>query len=309
MSPAGKRIAPGAYQALRDSLPVVFWFKRPFENFLRAALREHPELLVGLNFGDLKRNVADQLVDRMLQREDRYREVTLQLMIEIASIQRFPDLEKHEDARERVGEAEKAVAEVRRWTEPYRQVIAERDRVQAEARAQRAQQDALRKFSQDLDDLKSRFVQLDKSGDVAARGNAFQNFLAELFSLFDMEPRLDYSLEREEIDGSLSFDTDDYILEARWRRQPTSREYVDVFATKVRRKGKNALGLFVSVNGFTKDALDSYREATPFTTMDGVDLFAVLDQRVRLDDLLRRKKRHANETGECFYPAARLLTD
>jgi hypothetical protein len=42
-----KRIAPGAYQALRDALAVVFWRKRPFENFLRAALRDDPELLAG----------------------------------------------------------------------------------------------------------------------------------------------------------------------------------------------------------------------------------------------------------------------
>jgi hypothetical protein len=42
-------------------------------------------------------------------------------------------------------------------------------------------------------------------------------------------------------------------------------------------------------------------------TMDGADIICVLDQRARLDDLLRRKKRHANETGECYYPVSRLF--
>jgi hypothetical protein len=74
----------------------------------------------------------------------------------------------------------------------------------------------------------------------------------------------------------------------------------------VRRKGKNALGLFVSVNGFSEDALAQYREATPFLAMDGADLYLVLEQRVRLDDLLRTKKRHANETGRCHFPASYL---
>lgn len=59
-----KRISPGAYQALREALPVVFFYKRPFESYLRMALRDHPELLVGLNFRDLKRYVADELVGR-----------------------------------------------------------------------------------------------------------------------------------------------------------------------------------------------------------------------------------------------------
>lgn len=41
--------------------------------------------------------------------------------------------------------------------------------------------------------------------------------------------------------------------------------------------------------------------------MDGADLLCVLDQRVRLDNLLRRKKRHANETGQCFFPVKAML--
>jgi hypothetical protein len=101
-----------------------------------------------------------------------------------------------------------------------------------------------------------------------------------------------------------AFDTDDYIVEARWREEAVSRGDADIFAAKVRRKGKNAVGLFVSVNGFTKDAREQYREATPFITMDGNDLFLALDQRVRLDDVIKSKKRHANETGDCYLPAS-----
>ena len=222
-------------------------------------------------------------------------------------MRRFPDLEKHDNAVKLVADAQEAVAELGRWTELYREVLAERDRAEAEARATRAHEDALRKFGQDLNGLKTRFLEMQQRKDAAQRGNEFQTFLRDLFALFDMEPRLAYSLEHEQIDGSLSFDTDDYILEARWRKDLTSRDHLDVFAQKVRRKGKNALGLYVSVNGFTRDGLETYKEETPFMTMDGRDLFLVLDQRVRLDDLLRRKKRHANETGDCNYPATRLV--
>jgi hypothetical protein len=38
--------------------------------------------------------------------------------------------------------------------------------------------------------------------------------------------------------------------------------------------------------------------------MDRADLYLTLDQRVRLDDLLKIKKRHANETGDCYLPAS-----
>ncbi len=68
-----------------------------------------------------------------------------------------------------------------------------------------------------------------------------------------------------------------------------------------------ALGLFVSVNSFSQDALDEYKTATPFITLDGADFFMILEERVRLDDLLRRKKRYANETGDCHFPATKML--
>ncbi|WP_454859576.1 restriction endonuclease [Promicromonospora soli] len=122
-----------------------------------------------------------------------------------------------------------------------------------------------------------------------------------------MEPRLAYRTAAEQIDGSLTFNTDDYIVEAKWLSGSVDRAAADAFAAKVRRKGKNALGLFVAVNGFSSVALDTYREGTPFLTMDGADIFLVLDGRIRLDDLLRAKRRHANETGSCSLPAAQLL--
>jgi len=119
------------------------------------------------------------------------------------------------------------------------------------------------------------------------RGRGFKRFLTKLLELFDLEPRLAHSLASEQIDGSVTFDTDDHIVEARWTKDPVGRD-VDVFASKARRKGKNALGLLVSVSGFTRGALDAYSRATPFMAMDGVDLMAVLGQQVRLyDDEIR----------------------
>jgi hypothetical protein len=82
---------------------------------------------------------------------------------------------------------------------------------------------------------------------------------------------------------------------------------MDVFAKKIERRGKNALGLFISINGFTRDALAEYSKSTPFITLEGADLFMVMEERVRLEDLLRRKKRHANETGDCYFPAVLML--
>lgn len=305
-----KRLTAEAYQALREALAVIIWNKRPFESYVRAAFRDAPELLAGLPFGEPKRAVADMIVDRLIAGETKYQELTLNVMLEVASMTRFPNVELIKDQPDRdlrLGEAKRAVANLRELTSQFTAEATERERVLAERQAQQAQEDAQRSFCDEIESLRRRFLGLQEDRDAQRRGKSLESLLTDLFMLFDMEPRLAYDLDREQIDGSLSFDTDDYIVEARWRTDPVSRADADVFAAKVRRKGKNALGLLVSISGLSRDAIDQFREATPFMTMDGSDLYLVLDQRVRLDDLLRLKKRHANETGGCYLSASAVL--
>ena len=304
-----KRLSTHAYQALRDALPIVFWNKRPFESYLRTALRDAPELLAGLPFGEPKRVVSDVLVDRSVEKEQKYQETTLSLMLEVASMGSFPNIESIKDKRDRalrLDDARRAVNRLRELTAQYSREVSERERLATDQEAARAQAEAQRKFGDEIERLRQTFLELQRDSDHQRRGKAFERLLTDFFVLFDMEPRLAYDLSREQIDGSLSFDTDDYIVEARWRKDPADRGSADIFATKVRRKGKNALGLFVSVNGFTQDALDQYSEATPFIALNGTDLYLALEQRVRLDDLIKSKKRHANETGHCYLPASAI---
>ena len=305
-----KRISGEAYQALREALAAIVWNKRPFESYLRAALRESPELLAGLPFGEPKRAIADLLVDRLMRAESDYQLVTLNLMLEISSMTTFPNIElikDKEDRAVRLDAARRAVAQLRQVTKQYSDLATARERVIAEAEAVRAQAEAQRTFADEVEQLRLRFLALQAESNLQARGKALEPLLTDLFVLFDMEPRLAYDLDHEQIDGSLSFDTDDYIVEARWRAEAASRGDADIFAAKVRRKGKNALGLFVSVALLSRDAIAQYSESTPFMAMNGSDLYLVLDQRIRLDDLLKLKKRHANETGHCYLPGSDVL--
>jgi hypothetical protein len=136
-----KRISTEAFQALRDALAVVFWYKRPFQTFLRTALRDRPELVAGLDFSDTKRVVADDLVGRLVEHEHRYQDVAIRLMLEIAAMTRFPDIESlaEPDRSTRLGEARDAVAQMKVITETFAERIAEQDREQAERDANKAQ--------------------------------------------------------------------------------------------------------------------------------------------------------------------------
>ena len=86
-------------------------------------------------------------------------------------------------------------------------------------------------------------------------------------------------------------------------------QQLDAFSTKVGRKLENTLGLFLSMNGFSQDAIQAHSRGTPNTVlMDGADLLAVLEQRVDFVSLLLRKKRHAAQTGRIFLPIHEILS-
>jgi hypothetical protein len=293
-----QRIAPGAYNGLVEALAVVFWNLRPFEQFLRVALRDHPELLSGLTFGGLKRQVASDLVSRLAENEGRYQDVTLELMLEVAAMDDFPNLRAQQDRESLVVKAVAAVAELRKWTARYGDLVEARERLQADAEAERARTDRYRSAARVLQELEGQFLAMHGESDHSKRGRTFQGLLNELFYLFDLNPRKSFVIQDEEIDGAFTFSTDDYLLEAKWEATSASREVVDVLAQKVQRKGKNTLGLFVSISGFSEPAVRAHSNVgTSLIFMDGPDLVGVLQGVMPLTDVLEAKRRHLSETG------------
>lgn len=98
------------------------------------------------------------------------------------------------------------------------------------------------------------------------------------------------------------------MLEGKWEKDPTARDDVDVFAAKVRRRGENTLGLFLAMNGFEPTAVELHSgNRSPILLMDGADLYAVLDERIDLRELLRRKRRESSMTGRVLLTASEIL--
>ena len=85
-------ISPGAYGALSEALAVIYWNKSALHRFLRTFLRDHPELLAGIDFAGPKREAADDVVDRLMADEPRYHDLTWHLMANVATRETFPNL-------------------------------------------------------------------------------------------------------------------------------------------------------------------------------------------------------------------------
>ena len=241
----GQVISPAAYAALGEALTAIIWNKNAFDRHIRGLLRGHPELLVHLNFGDIKRVVADELVDQLMADENQYQEFTLWLMNDVASLERFPNLERQRNDRAlHLQRADKAIADLRRFTAKYAAERGNQQEMRGQFARLRAAAEGHQDFSQALEELKAEFLKMQTTANPQQRGRDFERFLHELFRLFDLEPRLSYDLAHEQIDGALTFDTDDYIVEAKWWKEAMERKYVADLCEKIRDKGKNTLGLF-----------------------------------------------------------------
>jgi hypothetical protein len=305
-----KRIAPNAYDALVEAIAVVYWVKADFERYLRSQLRERPELLAELQFDEPKRVTAQKLVTRLSQHEDRYQNVTIDLMRSIAQFDdAFAHLRRWEDADQKIASAREAVTEVRRWVEAHSELAAKRDAATEEAREVQQSSEARRLIERQLGELKDQYLSAAQSaGEERERGLKFEGILNKLFNLWDLQARGPFHLSNEQIDGAFTFDTDDYILEARWRKESTSRGELDIFAGKIARKAANTRGLFISVNGFSSPALESHRgRGTAMILMDGADLYSVFDGRITLTEVLESKRRHASETGDPYLQVRQML--
>ncbi|MFD5555643.1 restriction endonuclease [Streptomyces sp. NPDC127068] len=302
-----KKIHPDAYGALIEALTTINWNKIPFEQDIRRRLREHTELLVRLDFTTTKRQTAAQLVHMLMDRESDYRDFTIELMTDVASLDTFPNLMKQVDANELLAAARAAVANLSKWVERHAGLAEERERLAVDLAAHQEEVTRSRSFAQVLQELTQEFLRLHAVANRQQAGREFEPFLHRLFTLFDLEPTLAYNLKGEQIDGAIYYNTDHFIVEAKWLAGTVEAEDLMKFDGKVRLKGKNALGLFVSVNGFSEGGRDIFKRGTSFITMDGGDLYCVLEGRIRLDELISRKLLHASTTGNCYYPASKIL--
>jgi len=304
------KIAPAAYNALGEALAIIFWNIKPFEGFIKASLRGYPEIIGQLSFtGSTKRETSSLLIEILSNDEEKYRSLTLELMVSIADMDSFPNLNLQEDSKGLILKARISVNELKKWVAKSDELIREdaskielRKSYTANARTQRL-------FALSHQELKSTFMKLYSHDNPQQRGRDLETLLNTLFQLYDLLPRKAFRMLGEQIDGSFSFDTDDYTLEAKWLASVASTADLTKFDGNIKRKGANALGLFFSLNGFSKEAVQVHNQHVSFIGMDGGDLLAVLEQKIRLDDLLAAKKRHVNETGNFFYPVSSILVD
>jgi len=162
--------------------------------------------------------------------------------------------------------------------------------------------------SQELEDLKKQFIQLHETSDRQKAGLQLEKVLNLLFTLHGLSPRAPFRVAGEQIDGSFELDHEVYLLEAKWQEGPCPVADLYVFREKVEGKSKYTHGVFLSINGVSKEALVAIKTGKQpnFFIVDGYDLMMLLEENMDLSTFLRRRQRLLAE-GQISVPFIELI--
>lgn len=288
--------------ALIEALASIYWVKKDLRRFLDLCL-ENSAILSTIDWeNNTKYTISNELIGRMMERRDIYHEDILRIINEILELNDFSHLLNWDDGEQKEHIAKQKVASLRKHAAGYFEL--EKDRQKAKERqvkAREAVQSSIR-YNKKLDTFREKYAALVISSNPQKRGYELEKLLNELFIFFDLDPKSSFKIVGEQIDGAFTFDNNDYLLEAKWQNSLVSSEPLYAFGSKVSGKLKTTLGLFISINGFSEDSTKSRADnLRSILLMDGQELMAVLEGRIKLPRLLYMKRRHASQTGNIYY--------
>jgi hypothetical protein len=294
--------------ALKDALVNVFWTKKHMREILDRC-QVPQSLVLNQDWNGYKYHIIDPILTSLNSTEDGVGPLR-RVLAETLDYKDGNHLLWVQDGPKRKREAERCLEHLRLLVEKHDSDLRKEREEQAQRRADIEKAKGAQTFHERLRSLRDRFVAYFCSTTAQSRGLELETLLYDLFSLFDLQPRGPFRPRGEQIDGAFVLDGDDFLLEAKWQKEPVSLNDLRDLDGAVASNLDNTLGLFVAINGFSEDALQRYREGNRprIICMDGEDLMLVMENQIELPDLLRRKRSMASQRGQVFMPARQILT-
>ena len=175
-----------------------------------------------------------------------------------------------------------------------------------EDRARRELQEAERQNPQKtLSALRVRFLELFSQNasvkEKQRRGYELEEILLELAKLSGLTVSEPFRNKGEQIDGAFKFEGENYLIEAKWQDKAASNEPLLQFAGKTEGK-MYGRGIFVSVNGFSADAVELLIKGRAIKTIliAGEDLILVFENHLSFAQMIDKKIAAAQKSGDIY---------
>jgi len=184
-----------------------------------------------------------------------------------------------------------------------------RDAKVKEKREQRVKkEDQVVQTIKTLEQLKKQFTNLYQARDeqgkaitLQRRGYLFEAFLRDLCLHENVPVSEPFKVTGEQIDGTIKFEGENYIVEAKWHDYLTASDALYQFAHKVEGK-MYGRGIFFSVNGFSQESVTALHTGKALKTVlfDGGDLSLVVEGLWTFTRMLDYKIKAAQTMGRIY---------
>lgn len=286
--------------AMRDCILKLLWPKDDIVAFFKSNNSLSSDLA---SLGDYKTLSRSAIVDSMFRiLSERSDQGLGQFRAMLQSLTQWEHFDPYYfDKLQKLNrdDAQRAISHLRQLQEI-------RDHKIQEQRRLREQREADARIPKDtLPDLKAKFISLLQGEMVGQkRGYALEDVLQGLAKIASLETTEPFRVNGEQIDGSIKFDCEHYLVEAKWQDKLAANEAVYQFAGKIEGK-MYGRGLFVSINGFSEQVVSSLVSGKAIKTVfvDGADLVHVLEGLIGFGELLDRKIKAAQTKGLIYINA------
>jgi len=164
-------------------------------------------------------------------------------------------------------------------------------------------------------DTFDNFSALSSASDMRRRGYLLEELLENTFRLYDVKTENAFKRNNggEQIDGAFSLEGWHYIVECKWTEKLADIRQLDSLYGKLSRSGKQTMGLFLSINGWSDNVVTLLKQNPDksIVLMDGYDLRCTLNEQidVNLKNLILKKVSVLNFYSEPFYSAAKYINE
>ena len=176
------------------------------------------------------------------------------------------------------------------------------------ARMEKERVELLRKQSELL---LMMFDHLAANENAQERGYLLEDLLNRLFDAHSIPVVRSFRRNQggEQIDGAFKLEGWHYLVECRWRKKLSSISDFDGLGGKISRSGRQTMGLFLSVTGWSSKVVSLLKQ-NPYKAMimmDGYDLRTVLAGQADLREFILAKSTKLNLQSEPFFSATDFL--
>ncbi len=136
------------------------------------------------------------------------------------------------------------------------------------------------------------------------RGRYFEKLINSLFQIEGLNPNSNFRPNGEEIDGSFVLGETVFLFEAKWHKAEIPASSIYQFKGKVDGKLVGTIGIFISMSGFSSEAIDAltYGKSINIILFDKADFTTCINENDGFKKVLQKKIRIATEKGTVFFP-------